>query len=94
MTIDEAKKVVATDDVDFTTGWGYFKYVQMVGGEYRFVAATVFGEGHLDLAKGEDVVSAGFVSVRPGEVKVHGYSSKLKLGPCAGDYDRIPELFC
>ena len=87
MTAKEAKQYLAGND-----GYGYFKYVKVCG-EYRFAESHEINFDHGFLANNETVESAAHIQVNPSGVKIEGYSMKLKIGPDAADYERLPELF-
>lgn len=70
---------------------GYFKYVKMDTGEYRFGLAE--DTEHKTLADGGTPVSAAFVQITEIYIKISDYSMTLKMGPDNEDYINIPKMF-
>ena len=87
MNLLEAKAWLATKD----SGLEYFKYVRLVGGEYRF--SPMGGLDHRELAQGAHVETAAEIRVYPDCCKIEGYSSTLQKSYDQEDLAALPQLF-
>lgn len=89
MYYEETKEFIETNGGDV-----YLKYVRIVNLSssiaYRFGDAQ--DTDHKVLAGEKEVISAGFVSIRAGELFVEGHSMTLKAGPMVDDDQNISEL--